>query len=283
LVSGSSQVCQAIIKDSANNSYTNAWQFYIGTATLPAVITPSYSDVNGGVGIEILSTNSDSWLTNFQENSSGTLWVRFDVRFDNNAGENGSGGMFGGLQFYRNGNQQVLFGNSWVSTNYGLASLTLPPYEQDLLPATPYVLGQWATMVGEINYVSNGLDNITAWLNPNFALLPSLQTNGPTTVQSDASLDTVNLRCGNGTSAADFANIRFAANPTDLGFPGSVVRPFMSLKPGAKPTSVLSWTGSGQLLQATNLLGPWSVSANQANTQTINITNTAMFYRLVVP
>jgi hypothetical protein len=41
----------------------------------------------------------------------------------------------------------------------------------------------------------------------------------------------------------------------------------------------LQWTGNGVLLESTNVTGPWSVSANQNNPQTVSVAGTK-FYRL---
>jgi hypothetical protein len=41
----------------------------------------------------------------------------------------------------------------------------------------------------------------------------------------------------------------------------------------------LQWTGNGVLLESTNVTGPWSVSANQNNPQTVSVTG-MKFYRL---
>jgi hypothetical protein len=41
----------------------------------------------------------------------------------------------------------------------------------------------------------------------------------------------------------------------------------------------LQWTGNGVLLESTNVTGPWTVSANQNNPQTVSVTG-MKFYRL---
>jgi hypothetical protein len=41
----------------------------------------------------------------------------------------------------------------------------------------------------------------------------------------------------------------------------------------------LQWTGNGVLLEATDVAGPWTVSANQNNPQTVSVTG-MKFYRL---
>jgi hypothetical protein len=41
----------------------------------------------------------------------------------------------------------------------------------------------------------------------------------------------------------------------------------------------IQWTGNGVLLEATNVTGPWTVSANQSNPQTVSVTG-MKFYRL---
>ena len=40
------------------------------------------------------------------------------------------------------------------------------------------------------------------------------------------------------------------------------------------------WTATGSLLEAAAVTGPWALSANQANPQTVSATGNAKFYRV---
>ena len=105
------------------------------------------------------NTNGD-WLDNLN-NGSQAYFISYDWTINNNAGESGSGGFFGGLTFYDNTNERLLIGNSWNSLKYGVgAGGTFP----DLDPAD-YSVGSTVNLVAKIE-VNAGDDAWQVWLNP---------------------------------------------------------------------------------------------------------------------
>jgi hypothetical protein len=95
------------------------------------------------------------------------------------------------------------------------------------------------------------------------------------TVSLNNTFNNIRLRCGNGSTFAEFTNVVVAASAQDLGFPAVLPPGLLSIHNGQ-----LSWTGDGTLQSAPAVTGPWTDKANQANPQPLSATNAAEFYRL---
>jgi hypothetical protein len=248
---------------------------------LPAVLPGPIVVSNNETGLVIFSAAEDAWLgTNYGTNSSRTIYARFSMEFDNLNGKTGSssGGGYGGLHFFANqgATPHLIAGDAWVSTNWSVDPYP-PLLQTDLNPVTPIVFHQWHTIVERVDYTPGGNSAVKVWLDPNFNLTEAAQPNAPITFSMDDTFDTIMLRTGNGTTSATFSNIVMAATSADAGF--AVVPAVMSITNSGGNMS-LSWTSTGTLQQAPAVTGPWTDSANQANPQVLNATNSATFYRL---
>jgi hypothetical protein len=143
------------------------------------------------------------------------------------------------------------------------------------LPVTPIVVNEWHTMVIRSVYSSNNPTAETIWLDPDFTKSLNNQPQSLLTVSLNNTFNQVRLRCGNGSTFAEYTNIVMAANATDLGFPASTGLGLLSIQNGQ-----LSWAAGGTLQSAPALTGPWSDVPNQSNPQALSATNAAGFFRL---
>ncbi len=212
------------VTDANSGFFATNWSFTVEPypATLPITLiestTGTVAVAGGGAGMTIWSS-SDSWLDgNYGTNSARTLYTRFTMKFNDLAGETGSGGGFGGLHFYRDGTEIMIVGNGWVSTNWSIDVEN--QIVTDLAPTTPVVLGEWHTMVSKIEFVPGADDQVTIWLDPDFSFPEDdlINTGKAITFSHDMSFNNVHLRCGNDTAAAEFTNIVMAATAADVGF-----------------------------------------------------------------
>jgi hypothetical protein len=74
-----------------------------------------------------------------------------------------------------------------------------------------------------------------------------------------------------------------AAQITGLYDAAAGIAPPVTLSVAASGTNVvLSWNGGGQLLQATNVVGPWSTNAAAASPYLVTPSAPHMFYRVLV-
>jgi hypothetical protein len=183
------------------------------------------------------------------------------------------GGSFGGLHFFQDNAERLLVGNAWTSTNWSADAKESG--EPDLLPVTPIVVNEWHTMVIRSVYSPNSPTAETVWLDPDFTKSLNNQPQQPLTVSLNNTFNQVRLRCGNGSTFAEYTNIVIAASATDLGFPATVTPGPLSIQNGQ-----LSWINGGILQGASALIGPWSDLSNQSNPQPLFPTNAAGFFRL---
>ena len=149
----------------------------------------------------------------------------------------------------------------------------------DLTPVTPVVLGEWHTMVVKTKFVPNADDNITIWLDPDFAVAEGAQPNAPVTFSANNSFDSVHLRAGNGSAYAQFTNIVVGATAPDVGFPDVVPPALLSIQLLGGNVDI-SWSGSGTLQEAPSITGAWVNSGDQSNPQSRPATNSAQFFRI---
>jgi hypothetical protein len=74
-----------------------------------------------------------------------------------------------------------------------------------------------------------------------------------------------------------------AAQITGLYDAAAGIAPPVTLSVAASGTNVvLSWNGGGQLLQATNVVGPWTTNAAAASPYLVTPSGPHMFYRVLV-
>ena len=160
---------QVTIADNNSVSYTNTWSFTTAFQSLPSALPGPIVASNQEVGIVVFSTN-DAWMgANYGPTSGKTIYARFSMEFDNLNGETGNGGGYGGLQFILggiNGQQHVIAGNAWISTNWSVDPFPAP--QTDLTPVTPIVFGQWHTIVERVDYTPGGNATVNLWLDPDF-------------------------------------------------------------------------------------------------------------------
>jgi len=205
---------------------------------MPGPITGTYA-ANGDGGITIMTAAGEDWLgTNYNASSGKTIYVRYSMVFNDLNNENGGGGGYGGLQFLNGGNERLITGNGWASTNW---STDLAGNQQDLNPPLlPVVLGEWHTIVMRVTQVAGGNDTASIYFDPNFALPESQQT--PFQITGDVSFDNIRLRVGNGTASATWSNIVVSAISTGVGFAAEQTPTFQAYVPDvgygtAAPTS----------------------------------------------
>lgn len=243
LAASAQQVIIVWLTDINGNSFTNTWNFRTGSVSLPAVIPGPYTVGNGGSGLSIFTPSGDAWLsTNYNENANRTLFVRFSAAFLDLNGETGSGGGFGGLELYEDGNERFLMGNNWGSLNWSVAA-TVP--DSDMNPATPVVLGEWHTVAAKFEFLGGLSDKVSVWLDPDFTQPLDGQPQTPVEFSGNFSFNTINLRCGNGTAQASFSNIVCAATSTGVGFAAAAQPQFANITPAdsAPSASIASVIG----------------------------------------
>jgi hypothetical protein len=226
------------LADNNSNSYTNTWSFTTAFQSLPSVLPGPIVASNQEVGIVIFSTN-DAWMgANYGPTSGKTIYSRFSMEFDNLNGETGGGGGYGGLQFILggiNGQQNVIAGNAWISTNWSVDPFPAP--QTDLTPVTPIVFGEWHTIVERVDYTPGGNATVNIWLDPDFTQTEAGQPNSPVTVSTVDTFDTIALRTGNGTASATFSNVIMAATSAGAGFAAPAAPQFQNLVPASNAPS----------------------------------------------
>jgi hypothetical protein len=236
---GALHTVQVIVADSNNSLFTNTWSFTTGSPTLPVTLAGPISDSdNGGAGVVIFNASGDGWLgTNYESNSSRTLYARFSMTFHDLAGESGNGGAFGGLEFYQGTTERSIYGNNWLSLNWSL-DVNGQPLDQDLSPSTPIVLNEYHTIVARIDYQAGGNANVNVWLDPDFTKTEFDQPNSPVQISINNTFDQVHLRCGNGSANATWTNIIMGATSTDVGFAAPLIASFQGFVPGMNAVNV---------------------------------------------
>lgn len=278
---GSFHTVALSVTDSNAASFSVNWSFTVDSyPSLPAVLAGSTNgtvDVSGGGAGTTIWSSQNGWIgNNYDTNSSATLYTRFTMNFLDLNNENGGGGGFGGLHFFRGNAEILLVGNNWGSTNWSIDDITAP--DDDLLPVTPIVLGEWRTMVVKTEFVSNANDNITIWLDPDFNVAEGSQPNAPLTLSADNSFDSIHLRAGNGSAYAQFTNIIMAATAPGVGFPAVVPPAVLSIQKSGSNVDV-SWTSTGTLQIAPVVTGPW-IDVTNVSPQSIPATNAAQLFRV---
>jgi hypothetical protein len=274
---GSAHTATVSLTDSNGAPYSTSWSFTVDPYPSLPITVPGPIDVFSGQD-DILFTSQNEWLgANYGSTSTNTLYTRFSMTFFDLNGETGSGGGFGGLEFYLGTTEQFLVGNNWTSTNWSVSVET--GNTADIPPVTPIVLGSYHTMVVKSVYSPVTNATVEVWLDPDFTKTEGNQPNPPLVLSITNTFDNIHLRCGNGTAHAQFTNIVLAATAPGVGFPSAAPSAVLSIQ-NVAGNDQLSWTGTGTLQVAPIVTGPWTDSANQANPQILSTTNSAQFFRL---
>ncbi len=269
---GSVHTATVSLTDSNGSPYSTSWTFTVDSyPSLPVTNAgPFYASTGDDV---ILWTNQNEWIgDNYSINSTNTLYTRFSMTFDDLNGETGSGGGFGGLEFYLGETEQFLIGNNWLSTNWSVSVAT--ESTADIPPVTPIVFGSWHTIVVKSVYTASTNTLEKVWLDPDFTKSEGNQPNPPLTLTCNNTFDNIHLRAGNGSAFDEFTNIVMAATAQGVGFAAPSVLSIQNTSSGLR----LSWTETGTLLIAPTVNGPWTTSGDQANPQILSTTNSMQFF-----
>jgi hypothetical protein len=226
----SQHTVQVVVQDNNTVSYTNTWSFTVGYAALPVTLTGPFT-TGGGNDLPIFTTAGEGWIgTNYDNNSTRTLYTRFSMVFHDLNGEFGTGGGYGGLQFFQDNGERLIVGNPWTSLNWGMDA---NGNQQDLIQFLPVALGEWHTIVVRTDYTPNAPDTVRIWLDPDFGVTEANQAVPPSTFNNiDAAFNNIRLRCGNGTASATWTNIIVAATSAGVGFVAPSDPQFQGYVPG---------------------------------------------------
>lgn len=252
----SQHTVQVVVQDANTVSYTNTWSFRVGYAGLPVTLAGPFT-TGGGNDLTIFSTAGEGWIgTNFDSASSRTLYTRFSMAFADLNGEFGSGGGYGGLQFFQNNTEKLIVGNAWQSLYW---SLDAAGFQSDLDQFLPVNLGEWHTLVVRTDYNPSGTDTVKVWLDPDFSKTEAEQPTSPTTYTTiDAAFNNIRLRCGNGTANATWTNIMVGVNSAQVGFVAPADPQFQGFVPGQNATHAAPNTPISALI----LFGTYGIGTN---------------------
>lgn len=238
--SGTTHSAQLVVHDDNSQSFTNDWNFTTGFSSLPATLPGPFTIASSNSDFIVFSAAGDPWLgTNYDANSSRTLYTRFSLRFHDLNGETGDGGGYGGLHFFRDNDARLLVGNAWISLNWSLDAAAV---QNDLQPVTPVVLEEWHTIVVRTDFVPGGNDTVSVWLDPDFNLTEAEQFNPPLQIATDAGFNQIRLRCGNGMASAEFSNIVVSTTSSDIGFVAPSIPQFQGFIPTLNAPSASTTT-----------------------------------------
>jgi hypothetical protein len=279
-VAGSGHNVTLSVTDSNGAPYSTSWTFTADPyPTLPITIAGPIDvvyGINGDSGLQLF-TSENEWIgNNYQSSSTNTLYSQFSMEFFDLNGETGTGGGYGGLHFLASGGnvEHLITGNAWTSLNWGYDAEG-GPGQNDFAPIVPINLNEYHTLVIKQVFNSGANDSVTIWLDPDLTKSEGSQTCSQSgTFLMDDTFDTVRLRCGNGSAAAEFSNIVMSATSPFAAGPG-----VLSLQASGGSAN-LSWTGAGTLQSAPAVTGPWADYGSQTNPQVLMTTNSAMFFRL---
>jgi hypothetical protein len=252
----SQHTVQVVVQDNNTVSYTNTWSFTVGYAALPVTLAGPFT-TGGANDLPIFTTAGEGWIgTNYDNNSSRTLYTRFSMVFYDLNGEFGTGGGYGGLQFFQDNGERVIVGNPWTSLNWGMDA---NGNQQDLIQFLPVYLGEWHTIVVRTDYTPNGADTVRIWLDPDFGVTEANQAVPPSTFNNiDAAFNNIRLRCGNGTASATWTNIIVAPTSAGVGFMAPSDPQFQGYVPGQSATEVSPATP----ISVTILFGSYGIGTN---------------------
>lgn len=257
----SQHTVQVVVEDANTVSYTNTWSFTIGYEALPVTLAGPFT-TGGANDLPIFTTAGEGWIgTNYDNNSTRTLYTRFSMVFHDLNGEFGTGGGYGGLQFFQDNGERLIVGNAWTSVYW---SMDANGNQQDLFQFLPVTLGEWHTIVVRTDYTPNAPDTVRIWLDPDFNVTEASQPMPPSTFNNiDAAFNNIRLRCGNGTASATWTNIIVAETSAGVGFVAPSDPQFQGYVPGQNATEVLPATPvSVTVLFGTYGIGTESITMN---------------------
>jgi hypothetical protein len=274
---GSGHTAIVSLTDSNGSPYSTSWSFTVDL--YPSLPVTNAGPFYASTGDDVIPwTSQNGWIgTNYGPNSTNTLYGTFSMTFNDINGETGSGGGFGGLEFYLGNQEQFLIGNNWLSTNWSVSVDTAST--ADIPPVTPIVLGAWQTLAVKSVYYPNSNAQVEVWLNPDYTKTEGNQPNPPLSLSINNTFDNIHLRAGNGSANAEYTNIIFAATGQGIGFAPPVTSGTLSIQ-NVSGSIQLLWTSIGTLQAAPAVTGPWADFANQSNPQTLSVTNSMQFFRL---
>jgi hypothetical protein len=250
----SQHTVQVVVQDNNTVSYTNTWSFTVGYAALPVTLAGPFT-TGGGNDLPIFTSAGEGWIgTNYDNNSTRTLYTRYSMVFHDLNGEFGTGGGYGGLQFFQDNGERLIVGNAWTSLYW---SMDANGNQQDLFQFLPVTLGEWHTIVVRTDYTPNAPDTVRIWLDPDFNVTEANQPTAPSTFNNiDAAFNNIRLRCGNGTASATWTNIIIATTSAGVGFVAPSDPQFQGYVPGQSATEVLPATP----ISVTVLFGTYGIS-----------------------
>lgn len=256
------------LTDSSGAFYSTSWGFTVDPYPALPVSVPGEIDVFNGNDDVIFNSQNECIGGNYGASSTNTLYTRFSMTFYSG---NAVGG-WGGLDFYLGNTEHLLVGKNSTSTNWSFAVDGNTSTDQDILPVTPIVLGDWHTFVVKSVYSPNANTAVEIWMDPDFTKSEYNQTNAPINLSITNTFDNIHLRA---SGEAGFTNIVMAATAQGVGFAAAAPPGVLSIQ-----NRKLSWTGAGTLQSAPAVTGPWTDSTDQANPQSLSATNSAQFFRL---
>lgn len=262
----SQHTVEVVVQDANAVSYASTWTFTTGYEALPVTLAGPFT-TGGGNDLRIFTTAGEGWLgTNYDANSSKTLYTRYSMVFHDLNNETGTGGGYGGLQFFQDNAEKLIVGNAWQSLNW---SLDAGGFQTDLDQWLPVVFEEWHTIVIRTDYNPSGADTVRIWLDPDFSQTEANQPVPPSTYSTiDATFNNIRLRCGNGTASATWTNIIMAATSAGVGFVAPSDPQFQGYVPGqdaayAPPATPVSAT----VLFGTYGIDPQNVTLNLDGTE----------------
>jgi len=175
---------------------------FLACGSLEATVIQSVAGpqvASGGTQNVLIDTTSDTgnWMDDW--NAGTAYFFGFDWTVDNNAGETGTGGFFGGLNLYNGGGERAGVGNSWAPLDY---SPFWPGHTSQGSTGINYVVGNTVRLVAEIDIDT---DSIKVWVNPTSGDFAT--PDGTTSARDLQTITRICHRAGNGPGQATLANL----------------------------------------------------------------------------
>lgn len=166
-------------------------------AVIQSVAGPQIA--TGGAQNVLIDNTSDTgnWMDDW--NAGTPYYIGFDWTIDNNAGETGGGGFFGGLNLYNGGAEVAGVGNGWGDLEY---TPFWPGHSGQGSTGINYVVGNTVRLVAELDIDT---DSIKVWVNPTSADFAT--PDGTTNARDLQQITRIVHRAGNGTGQATLTNL----------------------------------------------------------------------------
>lgn len=265
---GTAHAVQVVAVDTNNTGYTNAWSFTTAFASLPAVL-PGPISTSNQVDVIVFSPN-DSWIgTNYDANSSKTLYASFWMEF-NSTNDTSASATWGGLDFYQGDTEKLLVGKNGGSLNWSVAVSAanggdVPPY----IMVEP---NDWHHFVVRLDYSPGADATANIWLDPDMTQPEVSQSTPPLTLTLDNTFDNIRLRCGFSDAMDTFTNVVISqTSPFAKGGPAT----FQGYQPSQNDVAAPIDSPIGLEI----VLGSYNISTNDI---TLNLDGTNVPARFVV-